>query len=156
MLGENIRDGEGVEIPGGGAIAGMGLLPIETDFFPEKQRKQVAGRVEAFGGCPVEGYEIHMGRTTPTAEGGKNGMNTDSLLVQQGSIYGTYLHGIFDNAGFRAAFCAALCEKKGVPPLGGHFFDLKQYKEEQFDKLALAIRQNLDMPFIYRVLEEGA
>jgi adenosylcobyric acid synthase len=152
MLGERITDGEGVEIPGGGGIAGMGLLPVETVFLPEKERKQVTGRVAAFGGCSVEGYEIHMGRTTPLTA---SDTVTDSLLVERGNIYGTYLHGIFDNAAFRAAFCAALCEKKGIPPLGDHFFDLKQYKEEQFDKLAAAIRANFNMPFIYSVLENG-
>jgi adenosylcobyric acid synthase len=155
MLGEQISDGEGVEIPGGGKLAGMGLLPVETVFFPEKQRKQVTGRVDAFGGCPVEGYEIHMGHTTPIANK-SGGINTDTLLVERGNIYGTYLHGIFDCSAFRSAFCAALCKKKGIPPLGDYFFDLKRYKEEQFDKLALAIRQNLDLPLIYHIMEEGA
>jgi adenosylcobyric acid synthase len=151
MLGEEVSDGEGVEIEGGGSVAGMGLLPLRTVFLPEKQRKQISGRVAAFGGCAVEGYEIHMGNTY-TAEGAP----ADSLLTQRDNIFGTYLHGIFDSAEFRAGLFAALCAKKGIPPLSEYFFDLRQYKEEQFDILEAAMREHLDLPFIYRILEEGA
>ncbi|MDR3170127.1 MAG: cobyric acid synthase [Treponema sp.] len=152
MLGQRVTDGEGVEISGGGSIAGMGLLPVETLFLPEKQRKQVSGSITAFGGCSVEGYEIHMGRTFPAKSGG---IDTESLVVQQNNIYGTYLHGIFDSAACRAALCAALCQQKGIPPLEEYFFDLKKYKEEQFDKLAAAVREHLDMRLIYTILEKG-
>jgi adenosylcobyric acid synthase len=151
MLGEQVTDGEGVELKGGGSIAGLGLLPLRTVFMPEKQRKQVAGRVAAFGGCAVEGYEIHMG-STYTAEGAPAG----ALLTRQDHIFGTYLHGIFDSVEFRSGFLAALCEKKGIPPLSEHFFDLRQYKEEQFDILETAVRKHLNLPFIYHILEEGA
>jgi adenosylcobyric acid synthase len=151
MLGEEVSDGEGVEIEGGGSLAGMGLLPLRTVFLPEKQRKQVSGRVDAFGGCAVEGYEIHMG-SAYTAEGAA----ADSLLTQRNNIFGTYLHGIFDSAEFRAGLFAALCAKKDIPPLSEYFFDLRQYKEEQFDILEAAVRRHLDLPFIYRILEEGA
>jgi adenosylcobyric acid synthase len=151
MLGEQVTDGEGVELAGGGSLAGMGLLPLRTVFLREKQRKQAGGRVDAFGGCAVEGYEIHMGSTS-TAEGAP----ADPLLTQRENVFGTYLHGIFDSAEFRAGFLSALCAKKGIPPLSEHFFDLRQYKEEQFDILEAAVREHLDMPFIYRILEEGA
>jgi adenosylcobyric acid synthase len=151
MLGEAVSDGEGVELEGGGSLAGMGLLPLRTVFLQEKQRKQVGGRVDAFGGCAVEGYEIHMGNTF-TADGAP----APSLLMQRGNVFGTYLHGIFDSAEFRGGFLAALCAQKGIPPLSEHFFDLRQYKEEQFDILEAAVREYLDMPFIYRILEEGA
>jgi adenosylcobyric acid synthase len=152
MLSERITDGEGVEFSGGGSIAGMGLLPIETVFLPEKQRKQVSGRIAAFGGCSVEGYEIHMGQSFPTKAGG---IDTGALLVQHGRVYGTYLHGIFDSAECRAGLCTMLCTQKGIPPLDEYFFDLKKYKEEQFDRLAAAVREHLDMKSIYRILEEG-
>jgi adenosylcobyric acid synthase len=151
MLGEQITDGEGVELEGGGSVAGMGLLPLRTVFMPEKQRKQVSGRADAFGGCAVEGYEIHMG-SSYTADGAV----ASALLTQKNNIFGTYLHGIFDSAKFRSGLLTALCAKKGIPPLSDHFFDLRQYKEEQFDILETAVRDYLDMPFIYRILEEGA
>ncbi|AEF86800.1 cobyric acid synthase CobQ [Treponema primitia ZAS-2] len=151
MLGEKVTDGEGVEIEGGGSMAGLSLLPQRTVFMREKQRKQVKGIVTAFGGCAVEGYEIHMGSTFNA-----DGTEERSLLTQRGNVYGTYLHGIFDSAECRSALFAALCEKKGIASLSDHVFDLHQYKEEQFDILEDAVRENLDMPFIYRILEEGA
>ena len=151
MLGDEVSDIEGVEIEGGGSMAGMGLLPLRTLFFAEKQRKQVSGRVDAFGGCAVEGYEIHMGSTYAA-----DGSVADSLLIRRDNIFGTYLHGIFDSAEFRAGFLAALCAKKGIPSLSEYVFDLRQYKEEQFDILEAAVREHLDLPFIYRILEEGA
>ncbi|MDR1247896.1 MAG: cobyric acid synthase CobQ, partial [Treponema sp.] len=85
-----------------------------------------------------------------------DGTPADALLIRRDHIFGTYLHGIFDSAEFRSGFLAALCAKKGIPPLSEHFFDLRQYKEEQFDILETAVRQHLDLPFIYRILEEGA
>jgi adenosylcobyric acid synthase len=151
MLGEEVSDGEGVELAGGGSLAGLGLLPLRTVFMAEKQRKQVSGRVDAFGGRAVEGYEIHMGNTY-TAEGAP----ADSLLTQRDNIFGTYLHGIFDSAEFRSGILSHLCAQKGIPPLSEHFFDLRQYKEGQFDILEAAVREHLDLPFIYRILEEGA
>jgi adenosylcobyric acid synthase len=169
MLGLEVTDGEGVELEGGGTINGLGLLPFNTVFLPEKQRKQISGRAEAFGGFPVEGYEIHMGRTLPArgaANGSANGSSDgaangsprnpeDFLVVEQNNVYGTYLHGVFDTAESRTALFAYLCKQKGIPPLAEHVFDLKKYKEEQFDILANAVRENLDMPFIYRILEAG-
>ncbi|GHV77001.1 cobyric acid synthase [Spirochaetia bacterium] len=152
MLGEQVTDGEGVEIEGGGSMAGLGLLPLRTVFLREKQRKQVSGTVAAFGNCAVavEGYEIHMGTTYAAG-----GIEERALLVQRGTVYGTYLHGFFDTAECRAALFTGLCKKKGIPSLSEHIFDLRQYKEEQFTLLENAVRRHLDMPFIYRILQEG-
>jgi adenosylcobyric acid synthase len=70
-----------------------------------------------------------------------------------GNIAGTYLHGFVDSDSCREALTAALCEQKGIPALGTRTFDFKHYKQEQFDKLATAVREHLDMSFIYNVLE---
>jgi adenosylcobyric acid synthase len=148
MLGERVTDGEGVE--GGGSIVGMGLLPCQTVFVPEKDRRQVSGRTQAFGGCDLEGYEIHMGRTFQVG-GGE--VDTQSLVIEHGNVYGTYLHGLFDSTSARKAFFSYICAKKGIDPL--ETFDLRLYKEAQFDKLGKAVRQNLDMPLIYSILERG-
>jgi adenosylcobyric acid synthase len=153
MLGERVTDGEGVEIEGGGSLVGLGLLPLRTVFLREKQRKQISGTVAAFGcsSVPVEGYEIHMGSTFTTDDAEER-----SLLVQRGTVYGTYLHGFFDSAECRTALFADLCKEKGISSLSEQAFDLRQYKEEQFTILENAVRRHLDMPFIYRILEEGA
>ena len=73
---------------------------------------------------------------------------------QAGSVYGTYLHGFFDSASCREALLNALCEKKGVS-LTTDAFDLKAYRESQYDALAKAVREHLDMKLIYEILEAG-
>ena len=32
---------------------------------------------------------------------------------------------------------------------------MKAYKEEQYDKLAQVMRDNMDMELVYRIIEEG-
>ena len=155
MLGSYITDDEGVEIPGGAGIRGMGLLPVKTIFFPEKQRRQVRARCDVFGAeqILVEGYEIHMGVTAVDNEN----ENVEPLppVMRNNFVYGTYLHGFFDSSPCRDALIKFLRGRKGMAGGEIHSFDLKQYKEEQFDKLASAIRKELDMKFIYKILEEG-
>lgn len=152
MLGERVIDGEGVEFQGGGSIAGLGLLAMITVFTKEKQRALVKGRVSVFGSDQVyvEGYEIHMGQKHYACS------ETDTALcIQQGTVYGTYVHGFFDTQECRKALIEMLCKNKGIPLPQNAFFDLSQYREEQFNRLAAALRRHLDMDFIYKILAEG-
>lgn len=72
MLGRCIRDAAGVE--GGGEMEGLCLLPVETEFLPEKRRTQMraqilqtSGMLQGLAGCEIQGYEIHMGCTQQQA-----------------------------------------------------------------------------------------
>ena len=161
MLGQTIDDLDGLE--GGGSMQGLGLLPIATVFAGDKQRTRVTGRVQRIGGlfaplqdAQVEGYEIHMGRTTyldgalPLVQLATGQMDG----CWQHNVYGTYLHGFLDTADVRARLLQALASKKGVS-LDAPTFDLAQYKQQQYDALAQAVRSHLHMPAIYRILEQG-
>ena len=150
MLGTRISDPLGAE--GGGEIAGMGLLPHETVFAREKTRAQTEGTIPplsgvfaALSGLPFRGYEIHMGQSGGAA-----------AVVQRGSVYGSYVHGLFDADGIAAAMLRALCARRGVSFDENAVFDAHAYREAQYDKLAAAVRGALDMELIYRILEEGA
>ncbi len=161
MLGRRISDLEGAE--GGGEVAGLGLLPIATEFAAEKHRTRVTGRVIKSGGvlsgltgAELEGYEIHMGATS-LDEGAENMIRLDNGLYdgcQSGNVYGSYLHGFFDTAACREAVLGALAAKKGVS-LSAPAFDLREYRERQYDLLAEGVRSSLDMELIYRILEDG-
>ncbi len=161
MLGRRIIDAEGVE--GGGEIDGLGLLPVQTEFAAEKRRTRTTARVlqtegvlGRLTGARLEGYEIHMGRTIP-AEGAKPFLQLESGAADGcafGNVYGSYLHGFFDAAACREAILSALCKEKGVS-LEEEAFDLKAYKEKQYDLLAEGLRKNLNMKLICRILEEG-
>ena len=149
MLGTRIADPENVESSGISEIGGMGLLPIETVFEGEKIQRQtegvfcgIEGVFAGLNGVRYEGYEIHMGRS------GKA-----SPVVSRGCVYGSYIHGIFDAEGAAKAVLKALCDKKGVGYERLGSFDPVNYKEEQYEKLASAVREGLDMELVYRILD---
>jgi len=72
-----------------------------------------------------------------------------------GSVSGSYVHGLFDENGIAAAVVRALYEKAGLVFDENAVFDVHAYRESQYDKLADAVRGALDMDMIYRILEEG-
>lgn len=164
MLGQFLHDPDGVEH--GGSLKGMGLLPITTTFAGQKTRTRVEGRflslsglLEPVSGAALEGYEIHMGKTefVPGAEE-KPLVRLDNGIIdgaQQGNVYGSYVHGIFDREESAKALVAALMEHKGLDASAVQSFDRNAYKEHQYDLLADGVRQNMDMEAVYRILEQG-
>lgn len=170
MLGQSIYDPQEIEYQG--TLKGMGLLPIHTTFYPEKTRTRVHGAIRKIGGIfeslhgiEIEGYEIHMGISeaqtgskifTGLEEQRADGMNvwkTDGTAY--GNVYGTYVHGIFDNSKVVQEIVTALLEKKGYPIEDVKALDIKAYKEIQYNELAKVIREHLNMEHIYRILEMG-
>ena len=154
MLGESISDPENSE--GGGSAAGMGLLRCSTEFSAEKKRSrttgvfsQVNGVFSGLTGLEFSGYEIHMGSTDSQEK-----PLLDCGGAQSGNIYGSYIHGIFDEPGVCECIVRALCSRKGIVYTGGKT-DRKAYKEAQYDILAREVRNSLDMKLIYKILEEG-
>lgn len=160
MLGREIIDEEGVE--GGGSIAGMGLLPTVTRFQPEKRRTRmkarclsIRGELSSLSSCELEGYEIHCG-TTQRDDGAKPLIELEDGSLdgcQANNVYGCYLHGFFDSEECRGALLKALAERKGVL-LDVKSFDWKAYKEKQYDILADALRSNLDMDLVYKIVNK--
>lgn len=151
MLGRGVADPEGVESAPGTRISGMELLNMETVFHGEKVQIQtrgtfgnVDGLLSHLTGMSYEGYEIHMGRS----------QEARPALTGRGNIYGTYIHGVFDAPGVADAVLQALCAKKGVDKAQLGAFDAKAYREQQYDLLADAVRANLDMELVYRILGE--
>ena len=149
MLGETLSDPDGVEY--GGEMAGLGLLPVSTVFAGKKTRTRVNGTLPQLGGIfsslsgqPYEGYEIHMGIT-----------GADGIVTGCGNVYGTYLHGFFDREEVTKAVAGALFRQKGLDPDAVRAFDIAAYKEEQYDKLAAAVRSALDMEAVYRIIDQG-
>lgn len=149
MLGTSVRDPLGVEAAGVKEIQGMGLLPMDTVFQGEKVQQQtsgvfgeIPGALHSLSGMKYTGYEIHMGRSRQQL----------APLVNQGNVYGSYIHGIFDGAGIAQAVIGDLAARKGIDPGTLTVFDPERYKQEQYDKLADAVRGGLDMDFVYKVL----
>ncbi len=146
ILGQKLEDPEGIEH--GGELNGMKLLPHNTVFSGEKVRKSETGTLAAVDGIFADlsgktytGYEMHMG--TSKASGN---------IINQGNVYGTYIHGIFDEEEITKVILDKLTEKKGLNKEDFKAFDIKAYKESQYDLLADVLRESLDMEYIYRVL----
>lgn len=163
MLGSVMEDPYGVEH--GGSMRGMGLLDTKTVFSKAKTRTQITGRMErgtglweGWEGQEVTGYEIHMGETENL--GGclelirLSDGRLDGLSNEDGSVLGSYLHGIFDTAGFAEAMIKRLMAVKGLE-YGAWSFDLEAHKEQEYDRLAALVRRSFDMKKIYKILEEG-
>ncbi len=149
MLGRSICDPDGVETAGETEIRGMGLLPVDTVFRGEKVQRQtrgvfsgVCGMLAGLNGLSYEGYEIHMGRSEKSLP----------PLIGSGSVYGSYVHGIFDAPGIADAILTAICRMRSFDPAALGAFDVHAYKERQYDLLADTVRAGLDMDFVYRVL----
>ncbi len=109
MLGQVVSDPHGIEGPAGETPA-LGLLQVTTVMEPEKRLTRVRAEHVA-SGQSIQGYEIHIGRTTgpdcarPFArvEGADEG-----AVSADGRVMGSYLHGMFRDDRFRGAFLGRL------------------------------------------------
>ena len=153
MLGGMLDDSAGTESGRPQTLRGLELLPTRTVFTLEKRRAQVTATATApFAGAALTGYEIHTGRTTvegapfcTLADGTPDG-------CVQGSVFGTYLHGLFDSGELTEKLAALLCRRKGLAPETAAPLTMQAYREQQFDLLADGVRRALDMSAIYAAM----
>jgi adenosylcobyric acid synthase len=159
MLGLRVLDPDNVESQVV-ETAGFGLLPVETRMLAEKETHQAMAHLDLPGLAlaagrddVVTGYEIHMGITTylgephPFARIFQRGTTAvaveDGAVSPDGRVFGTYLHGIFDNTPFREGFLNRIRAEKGLPLQHG---DPQQGDGDPFERLADHMEQHLDMP----------
>ncbi len=139
MLGTIIRDPDGIEGPPGNTD-GLGLLRVDTIMVADKSVRTVSG-IHAPTGCTIAGYEIHIGRSDgpdrarPFAEVDHTPEGASSA---DGRIRGTYLHGLFVDDTFRAAFLDTL----GVPASGTSY---SATIDAALDELAQHMEAHLDL-----------
>lgn len=138
MLGQHLEDPQGVEGLAGGA-AGLGLLPLTTVMAREKTLRRGswagAGRWQ---GQALSGYEMHVGQSRIHSD--VEQLCADGLCLWDGSrrVFGTYLHGIFENA-------ANLRLLAGLLRLPLPIVDYQSEKERQLDLLAHTIAEHCDI-----------
>ncbi len=157
MLGRNLRDPDGVEAQAGTEARGLDLLPLDTNFAGTKRTIRVeatlaatVGPFAALEGTPVEGYEIHMGRSR-YAESRPSpfcviGNRPDGAVASEGAVWGTYLHGIFDNDTVRHSWLYSLGWQGH-----GHRFD----RQQAYDRLAEHVRAHLDLEALEQIIAAG-
>ena len=162
MLGQRIVDPHNVEYRT--SIEGIGLLPIETTMQPQKITRISSGRL--FGSAifaqpipqlPIRGYEIHIGETH-YLEGAQpfarlqdapiSDASLDGCVAPGGQVFGSYLHGLFDDDGFRHAFLNAARGFYQLSP-SPDVANWSQRREQSLDRLADTLRASLDISRIF-------
>jgi adenosylcobyric acid synthase len=169
MLGKRILDPVGIESSIKEAT-GLELLPVETEILLEKETHQALAYLDEAGqaiapGCSgvMTGYEIHMGNTTnlgsprPFARIFRRGETSvtieDGSVSDDGRIFGTYLHGIFDNPRFREIYLNRIRHEKGMPLQQD---SQKTPDQDPFDQLAEHLEQHLDVPRLLQICGLGS
>ena len=147
MMGRTIVD----EVESGrGRVDGLGWLEAETVFASDKVTRQRRGQAL---GQRVSGYQIHHGRVW----GAEPWIRLDDAYGAEpeggvkGRMFGTTLHGLFEDDGFRAAFMAEVSDRFAA---GGSSFVAA--REAQLDRLADMLEAHLDLAAVEALIKEGA
>ena len=129
-------------------LDGLKLLPIETTFTAEKFTRQVTlAEVDfKFLGSQIvsknlDGYEIHSGESNLRGQ----------KIIAAGNVFGTYVHGIFDNDDFRRKFLNAVRLKKNLPPLESTR-NVRAEKQKNYERLARIVRESLNMELLRKII----
>ena len=162
MLGKRIKDPGHLESRRQ-AVNGLGILPAATAIENRKLTHQVEAVDLLFGTGKISGYEIHMGRTclsaalSPafriSARSGRAVNLEDGVISRDRKVWGSYIHGLFDNDRFRRRFIDSFRKNKrqrGGPLSAKKSFNyFAEAKDGEYDKLAALVRRNVDLEKIY-------
>ena len=148
MLGQILSDPEGIEGEQG-RHEGLGLLPLKTVMTAQKiaRQRQVSSALPQ-AGLPVIGYEIHQGRTQVLEEKKIKLLFDDpnlGVVSTDQSVWGTYLHGIFDNGPWRRAWLNHLRQQRGLISLPTGIPNYREQRETLLDSLADIVGESLDL-----------
>lgn len=164
MMGMEVADPDGVEGPIR-IISGLRLLPVKTILAGGKVTEQVKFR---FANLPDEciGYEIHAGLTAwsdcgDDAGTGHRSLNhksdgTDDGCFVSHKCMGTYIHGILDN-GVVVDYILRpyLSDTIGAQQIvSSKTVSYAEYKESQYDLLAQRLREYIDIPKLYEIMND--
>lgn len=157
MLGEYVEDPFNIE-SSISKIKGLGFLPIITVMGKEKQLRQVKfetidGRIK-----DMYGYEIHMGNTefrdfSPLFRVYFNDKsNYDGYVATDGRVWGSYIHGLFDNDTFRMKWLNDVRKSFNMDEIFSNFSYSKS-KEEAYDRLANIFENSIDVESFLKILD---
>lgn len=171
MLGRTISDP--YEVEQGGMSIGLGYLRTETELTRTKYISQVEAYSTDFfptGQNLVRGYQIHMGitrrvnelpcfrvcrhsvpREEPCWSITASEEELDGAIHKDGLVWGTYIHGVFDEPGFRRAWLNRARVRKGLPPLGIHVSKSTTARlNGELDRWADHLSKNVDLSCLLR------
>jgi adenosylcobyric acid synthase len=152
ILGTTIADPTGIEgTPG--EYSGLNLFPLHTTITDLKTtRQRTATTKYPQAGISIAGYEIHQGTSQRHSEGATSSeyaplFTDESLGIVNGdlSIWGTYLHGVFDNGKWRRNWLNQIRSRRNLSPITNEVPDYSSQREQIFDDLADSISKYLDL-----------
>ncbi len=154
MLGQRLSDPEGLEGQQG-YYSGLDLLPLTTVLTAKKitRQRQVTSKYPQ-AGLPVIGYEIHQGRTqlvrsqTSQEQLMCHSMFDDpnlGMVNDSKSVWGCYLHGLFDNGPWRRTWLNQLRHQRGLSSLPTGVPDYREQREAMLDSIADVVEAHLDL-----------
>ena len=160
MLGKVVKDLYSVESHLK-EIVGLDLLDVETVLEKEKRTYQVEAMIDArckMQDARVKGYEIHMGETASHEQPFSIIINRNKGIVKMndgavsgnGKIWGTYIHGIFDNDEFRTGLLNEIRAKRSLHMQG--IISFQDKKDEGIKKLAEVVNKNIDIQRFFHTI----
>lgn len=168
MLGRRLI-GDGLEERG--EVEGLGLLDATTTFSSQKiafpaeavVNDDAPGPFAALRGKRLRGYEIHSGTTVVQGpsplnvvrRGSQSCAVGDGATSCQGTVFGSYLHGLCDDPLFRRAFVDWIRSRKGLPPRRAPARTGQEIRNESYDRLADHLQDHLDLEGLDRIIGQG-
>ena len=175
ILGQKIDDVAGME--GGGIEEGLSLLDVETKLLPNKCLKRVQMNCWLQGlskELSIDGYEIHTGETKPVRRENQkrstvtvmkdsqnaNDHSSDQLFIygaqsDSGKIWGSYLHGVFDDPIFRKELLTSI-KSDAIKKYGtNQSVSITAYREQQYEALADLFSKNFNVPELNEILSKS-
>ncbi len=144
MMGEYIYDPQMIE---GDVVqvAGLGIIPTQTTIEEGKITRQCSFKM-IHSNVQGQGYEIHAGQTASSSPLVVMDNGVEDGYYQSDRCWGSYIHGIFDNADV----IASILSEFGVT--SNEVEDYRSMKERNYDLLADMIRESIDMDSVYKIL----
>jgi adenosylcobyric acid synthase len=155
MLGRELSDPEGLEgdSHGWASATGLNLLPLRSVFGGRKALRQRSSQALWPAATPasaeadpamIEGFELHRGSTTALEP--CQPLCTDAGLGWvQGSVAGTYLHGVFESGPWRRRWLNQLRIRKGLPVLSEQQPHHNRQRDALLDRLADAFEAHVNL-----------
>jgi adenosylcobyric acid synthase len=157
MLGLRIEDPEGVESGGSPRMVdGLAQLGIRTIMRREKTVRRAKGRTRLWDSQDFSGYEIHMGETLyenevePFAEILREGDPRpipDGAMAPSGRVWGTYVHGLFDNDAARHCFLDTVRQSCGLARARSRAW-ISAERQQRIERWASHVQTSLNMDLI--------
>lgn len=155
MMGEYLADPEGIEGQDG-RYKGLQLVPIRTVITTRKiaRQRETSSQYPQMG-LPIAGYELHQGRTqlVSNEEEDPRAPKFDFLFEDKSlgivdsrqALWGTYLHGLFDNGPWRRAWLNCLRQQRGLGSLPTGISNYREQRELMLDVLADSIEAYINL-----------